>query len=318
MKNICIFGHNGMVGSAIYKELNDDQNLEILTVQKEDLDLRCQGDVNHFFKNNKIDEVYLAAAKVGGIYANNTFPADFIYDNTLIEFNVIKACLDNNVKKLLFLGSSCIYPKNCEQPIKESYLLSGSLEETNEAYALAKIVGLKFCQNINKQHEKKGFDYRCVMPCNLYGQGDNYDGQNSHVIPALMKKFHQAKINGHSIVNIWGSGNQLREFLNSADLAKGIIHVMNVEKSVFSDITKDSAGVINIGSGEEITIKNLALMIKDVVNFKGKIEFDSSMPDGTPRKILDNTKINALGWRKNIDFEKGLYLAYEDYIDRHG
>jgi GDP-L-fucose synthase len=156
------------------------------------------------------------------------------------------------------------------------------------------------------------------MPCNLYGKGDNYDGKNSHVIPALMKKFHQAKINGHSTVNIWGSGNQLREFLNSDDLAKGIIHVMNVEKSVFSDITKDSAGVINIGSGEEITIKNLALMIKDVVNFKGKIEFDSSMPDGTPRKILDKTKINALGWKKNIDFEKGLYLAYEDYIDRHG
>ncbi len=300
-KNIWIVGHNGMVGSSLQRLYLEDDSYKIISIDRAELDLLDQLKVKQFYKENNIDEVILCAAKVGGIYANNTYPADFIYQNLMIECNVIHGAFDSQVKKLLFLGSSCIYPKFAEQPIKEEQLLTGSLESTNQWYAIAKIAGLKLCEAYRKQHK---VDYISAMPTNLYGPGDNFHLENSHVIPALIKKCHHAKENQNNIFEIWGSGTSLREFLHVDDLSKAIKLLMN-------NYSKPSH--INIGSGEEVTIKDLASIIADVVGFKGDIVYDSSKPDGTPRKLLDSEKIFELGWKPEYSLKSGLIHTYEWY-----
>lgn len=301
-KKIYVAGHRGLVGSAIVRKLEKEGFTNIVTRTHAELDLTCQSDVAAFFAKEQPDYVVLAAAKVGGIYANDTYPADFIMKNLQIECNVIDSAFKNNVKKLLFLGSSCIYPRDCPQPIKEDYLLSGYLEKTNEAYALAKIAGLKMCEFYNRQY---GTDYISVMPCNLYGINDNFALENSHVLPALMRKFHEAKISQSPTVTVWGSGRPLREFLNVDDLADACVYLMD---------HYSGNDFFNVGYGEEVTILELANMIKKVTGYEGKIVMDSSKPDGTPRKLTDISRLKSLGWQPKITLEEGLKQTYEWYL----
>ena len=298
---IFVAGHRGMVGSAIYNKLKDSGYTNLVTRTSKELDLRNQSDVETFFKNEKPDYVFLAAAKVGGIVANNTYRADFIYENLAIQNNVIHQAHVNGVKKLMFLGSSCIYPKMAPQPLKEDYLLTGTLEPTNEPYAIAKIAGIKMCESYRKQY---GANFISVMPTNLYGYNDNYHPQNSHVLPALIRRFHEAKENKLSEVIIWGTGSPLREFLFSSDLADACVFLME---------NYDEEEFVNIGIGEDLSIKDLAILIKNIVGYEGDIKFDTSKPDGTPRKLMDVSKLHSLGWKHKINLEEGIKLAYEDF-----
>ena len=311
---IYIAGHNGLVGSALCRFIKQNTNHEIITRSHKELDLTNQNLVREFFFKNKITQVYLAAAKVGGIFANNTYPADFIYQNILIENNVIESAFKNGIKKLLFFGSSCIYPKFANQPINESELLKGPLEETNEPYAIAKIAGIKLCESFNRQyHHSHGIDYRSIMPTNIYGPGDNYHPENSHVIPALIQRIHKAKNDDAKSVIIWGTGNAKREFLFVDDLASASYYIMNLKKSSLDKHIKERCSHINIGTGKDITIKELALTLKKVIDYKGKLIFDISKPDGTPRKLLDTSKLNKIGWHYKTELNDGLKLTYEDY-----
>ena len=311
---IFIAGHQGMVGSALIRFL-EVQDAELITKKKSELDLLNQKDVFNFFKNEKIDQVYLAAAKVGGIHANNIYPADFIYENLMIEANVIHGAFLYGVKKLLFLGSSCIYPKHTNQPMKEEELLNGKLEPTNEPYAIAKIAGIKMCESYNRQFAKShSIDYRSIMPTNLYGPGDNYHPENSHVIPGMIYRFHKAKIKNLKKVIVWGTGTPKREFLYVDDMARASIHLMNIDKKIYDENTSSRCSHINIGSSKELTIKELAEKIKEVVNFKGEIYFDHSKPDGNPRKFLNSNKINNLGFKPMTSLIDGLKKTYQDYI----
>ena len=304
-----------MVGSAIERELRKRGQKNIVTRTRAALDLTNQQQVADFFQAEKPDEVYLAAAKVGGIHANNTYPAEFIYENLMIEANVIHQAWRAGVKKLMFLGSSCIYPKHAEQPMKEECLLTGLLEATNEPYALAKIAGIKLCESYNRQyHASHGTDYRSVMPTNLYGPGDNYHPENSHVIPALIRRFHEAKIGSASSVSIWGSGTPRREFLYVDDMALASVYVMNMEKSAYDANTQPMLSHINVGYGEDVTIAELALAVKNVVGYEGEIDFDSSKPDGAPRKLMDSTRLNQMGWQPSINLASGLDAAYADLL----
>lgn len=287
----------------------------IIIKEREQLDLLDQIQVNNFFENHKIDQVYLAAARVGGIYANTSYPANFIYENLMIQNNVIHGAFLNGVKKLLFLGSSCIYPKNFNQPMKEEDLLAGKLEETNEPYAIAKIAGIKMCESYNRQYGKRhGIDYRSIMPTNLYGPGDNYHPQNSHVIPALIFRFHKAKVNNLPKVIIWGTGTAKREFLYVDDLAKASIFLMNLDKKIYDKQVDPMRSFLNVGSGQEISIKKLAETIKEVIGFKGEIKFDHSKPDGNLRKLIDSQRINNLGFKPEIEFKEGLMKTYKAFI----
>jgi len=316
-QTIFVAGHNGMVGSALTRLLNN-QNDQIITKNRAELDLLSQKDVEYFFKHTKIDQVYLAAAKVGGINGNNTYPADFIYQNLTIQNNVVHYAFLNGVKKLLFLGSSCIYPKETTQPIKEINLLTGKLEKTNEPYAIAKIAGIKLCESYNRQFgDSHGIDYRSLMPTNLYGPSDNYDLNNSHVIPALLRKFHEAKVNNYPIVKIWGSGKPLRDFLHVDDLARASVFIMNLSKDIFYNRIDLMNSHVNVGSGQDLTIRELAYTIKKIVNFNGDIEFDHSMPDGTYRKLLDSKLINNLGWKPKIQLKDGLTNTYLDLLNNN-
>ena len=311
---IFVAGHKGMVGSAIVRLLKN-QDVEIITKDRTELDLLNQGSVQNFFEHERIDQVYLAAAKVGGIHANNNYPADFIYQNLMVQANITHSAFLNGVKKLLFLGSSCIYPKYANQPIKEEELLAGKLEPTNEPYAIAKIAGIKMCESYNRQYGKgHGIDYRSIMPTNLYGPGDNYHPENSHVIPGLIYRFHDAKINNLENVTIWGTGTPKREFLYVDDLAEASIHVMNLDKKIYDEQISSVSSHINIGSGKELTIKELGETIKEVIGFKGKIQFDRSKPDGSLRKMLDSERINKLGFKPKTDLKEGLIKTYQEYI----
>jgi GDP-L-fucose synthase len=311
---IFIAGHKGMVGSAIIRQLKN-QDVEIITKNRTELDLLKQHNVQDFFKKEKIDQVYLAAAKVGGIHANNTYPAEFIYQNLMIQNNIIHNAYLSGVKKLLFMGSSCIYPKNTSQPMQEEKLLTGKLEITNEPYAISKIAGIKMCESYNRQYGKShGIDYRSIMPANLYGPGDNYDRENSHVIPGLIYRFHDAKINNLKSVNVWGTGTPRREFLHVDDMAKASIHLMNIEKKKYDEQTTPMCSHINVGSDEDLTIRELAEIIKDVVGFKGEIKFDKSRPDGVIRKLLDSKRIKNLNFKTEINLRDGLIKTYQDYI----
>ena len=307
---IYIAGHNGMVGSSIIKKLQSKGYTNLIYKSSKELDLRCQKDVNIFFQIENPQFVFIAAATVGGIIANNTFRAEFIYDNLVIQSNLINASKENNVKKLLFLGSSCIYPKNCKQPIKEKYLLSGSLERTNEPYAIAKIAGLKLCESYYHQY---GCEFISLMPTNLYGPNDNYDLKSSHVLPALIRKFHEAKINQKKEVIVWGDGTPRREFLHVDDLADACLFSINNVKA--NDIYNDlKLSHINIGTGLDITIKELAQIIKDIIKYDGEIIFDTSKPNGTPQKLLDMTITNKLGWSNKINFREGLTEVINQYV----
>jgi GDP-L-fucose synthase len=311
---IFVAGNKGMVGSAIVRLLKD-QDVEIITKDRTELDLLNQASVQNFFEHEKIDQVYLAAAKVGGIHANNSYPADFIYENLMVQTNVIHSAFLNGVKKLLFLGSSCIYPKYANQPMKEEELLAGKLEPTNEPYAIAKIAGIKMCESYNRQYGKShGIDYRSIIPTNLYGPGDNYHPEKSHVIPGLIYRFHDAKINNLESVTIWGTGNPKREFLYVDDLAQASIHIMNLDKKIFNEQIVSLSSHINVGSSKELTIKELAETIKEVINFKGKINFDPSKPDGSLRKLLNSERVNKLGFNPKTDLKEGLIKTYQDYI----
>ena len=313
---IYIAGHNGMVGSSIISVLKSKGYTNLVFREHSDLDLIDQASVKDFFLKEKPDEVYLAAARVGGIRANNVYPAEFLYQNLMIQTNVIDAAFQNGVKKLLFLGSSCIYPKYAEQPISEEALLTGKLEPTNEPYAIAKISGIKICENYNRQYgESHGIDYRCVMPANLYGPGDNYSDGNSHVIPALIKRFHEAKINKSPYVIVWGTGKPRREFLYVDDLAEACIKLMNLDKITHNKITNRMSTHINVGCSEDLTIEELAAIIKKMVDYRGKIKFDTEMPDGTPQKILNSNKIKSLGWNAKVSLKNGLLKAYDDYLN---
>lgn len=305
-KNSRIFvaGHNGMVGSAIKRNLDKNGYNNLITKNQNELNLTRQKDVENFFFYEKPEYVILAAAKVGGIHANSTYPAEFIYDNLIIESNVIKAAYDNNAKKLLFLGSSCIYPKLAPQPMPEECLLTGELEKTNEAYAIAKIAGLKMCEYFNKQYNT---DYISVMPTNLYGPNDNYHPENSHVLPALIRRFHEAKKNGDKQVTVWGTGNALREFLYVDDLADACVFLMN---------NYSGNETVNIGTGKEITIDELAKTIGKTVGYNGEIKFDASKPEGTPRKLLNVEKLEKLGWKYKTELEDGIKMAYDDFLEK--
>ncbi len=302
---IFVAGHGGMVGAAIVRTLADRCFSNIVVRSSKELDLRNQYDVNRFFELERPEYVFLAAAKVGGIYANNAYKAEFIYDNIMIEANVIHAAHTFSVKKLLFLGSSCIYPRLAQQPIKEEYLLTGPLEATNEPYAIAKIAGIKMCESFRFQY---GCNFISAMPTNLYGQGDNYHIENAHVIPALIRKFHFAKQNNLKEVEIWGTGSPLREFMYVDDLADACVFLMN---------NYNEPAVINVGSGEEISILDLARIISEVTEFKGGITFNSSMPDGTPRKLMDSARLNALGWLSKTNLKQGLLLTYRYFVNEH-
>jgi GDP-L-fucose synthase len=312
---IYVAGHHGMVGSAILRNLRSQGYVNILTKTHAELDLTNQTAVNTFFEKEKPDQVYLAAAKVGGIYANNTYPAEFIYHNLMIEANVIHAAWKNDVHRLLFLGSSCIYPKFALQPMYEEVLLSGPLEPTNEPYAIAKIAGIKLCESYNRQY---GVDYRSVMPTNLYGPGDNYHYRNSHVIPALIRRFHEAKVASAPNVAIWGTGNQRREFLYVGDMAAASVYVMNLNKTDYDFNTLPMQSHINVGYGYDVTIGELAELIGQVVGYQGNIIFDSTKPDGAPRKLLNSERLARLGWRPEVSLQSGLVLVYEDFLAQRG
>lgn len=301
---IYIAGHRGMVGSAIHRRLLSLGYSNIVTKTSAQLDLRIQERVNEFFEAERPEYVFLAAAKVGGILANNTYRADFIYENIMIQSNIIHSSYATSVKKLMFLGSSCIYPKMAPQPLKEEYLLTGLLEPTNEPYAIAKIAGIKMCDAYRSQY---GCDFISVMPTNLYGPNDNYDLQNAHVLPSLVRKFHEAKINNTPEVTIWGTGSPKREFLHADDLADACVYLMN---------TYSEEGLVNIGTGEDIAISDLALMIKEVVGYEGNVVYDRSKPDGTPRKLMDVSKLTALGWKYTIPLRQGLEMVYQEYQSR--
>lgn len=316
MKKVFIAGHNGMVGSAIARKLSQESACELLLRSRNELDLTNQGQVAEFFAANRPDEVYLAAAKVGGILANNSFPADFIQQNLLIQSNVIESAFRSGVKKLLFLGSSCIYPRMADQPIREESLLTGPLEPTNEPYAIAKIAGIKLCESYNRQYgDSENIDYRSVMPTNLYGPGDNYHNENSHVIPALIRRFHEAKLNKASEVLIWGTGTPYREFMYVDDMAAACIYVMGLSREIYASQTKPMLSHLNVGFGTDITIGSLAELIKRIVGYRGEIRFDASKPDGTPRKLLDSTKLRSMGWSPEVNLEQGLKLAYADFLN---
>ncbi|MCZ4243382.1 GDP-L-fucose synthase [Pedobacter punctiformis] len=302
---IYVAGHRGMVGSAIYRKLQQEGYTNLLTRTSEELDLRNQQAVADFFASEKPDYIFLAAAKVGGIVANNTYRADFLYENLAIQNNVIHSAYINKVTKLMFLGSSCIYPKMAPQPLKEDYLLTGTLEETNEPYAIAKIAGIKMCDAYRDQY---GCNFISVMPTNLYGYNDNYHPQNSHVLPALIRKVHEAKINNEKQIVVWGSGSPMREFLFADDLADACYFLMQ---------NYNEPHLINIGTGHDLTIKDLALLIKDVLGFEGELVFDASKPDGTPRKLMDVTKLHNLGWKHKIELPEGIALAYQDFESRY-
>lgn len=311
---IYIAGHTGLVGSAILKNLINKGFKNIITKTHSQLDLTDQSKVKDFFNYEKPEYVYLAAGKVGGIYANSTQPADFIYTNLMIEANVIHSAFESKVKNLLFLGSSCIYPKYANQPIKESELLTNTLEPTNEPYAIAKIAGIKICESYNRQFgESHGIDYRSVMPTNLYGPGDNYDPKNSHVIPALMQRLHNAKLNKEPFIKVWGTGSPKREFLFVDDLADACVYIMNLDKEKINEHMPPMIGHINIGSGNEMTIKELVIALKKIVCYEGEIIFDSSKPDGTPRKLLDNSLIQNLGWKPTTELNEGLLKTYKAF-----
>jgi GDP-L-fucose synthase len=316
-QKIYVAGHHGMVGSAIVRELTKKGYQNIITLSHADLDLTNQMAVQSFFEYERPDQVYLAAAKVGGIHANNTFPAEFIYQNLMIEANVIHQAFSNGVKKLLFLGSSCIYPKFARQPMSEDVLLTGKLEPTNEPYAIAKIAGIKLCESYNRQYgSSHGIDYRSVMPTNLYGPEDNYHPENSHVIPALIRKFHDAKINGDSEVLVWGSGEIKREFLYVDDLARASVFVMDLDKRIYERHIEPMQSHINIGYGEDITISDLANLISKIVCYEGKISFDKKMPDGAPKKLISSALINKLGWYPSVSLELGLSLTYKNFLEQ--
>jgi GDP-L-fucose synthase len=311
---IYVAGHRGMVGSAIVRYLQSRGFTNIVTRTHAELDLCNQQAVKEFFINEKPDQVYLAAAKVGGIYANNTFAAEFIYQNLMIECNVIHQAFLSGVKKLLFLGSSCIYPKLAEQPMAENALLTGQLEPTNEPYAIAKIAGIKLCESYNRQYGgSHGIDYRSVMPTNLYGPGDNYHPENSHVIPALIRRFHEAKISSAKHVTIWGSGSPKREFLYVDDMAKASVYVMDLDKKTYDLNTSPMLSHINIGYGNDVSILDLAKTVAKVSGFEGDIQLDSSKPDGSPRKLMDSTRIHQLGWKPTMGLEDGLKVTYESF-----
>jgi GDP-L-fucose synthase len=309
---IYIAGHKGMVGSAIARQLKADPENRIIQRTHAELDLTNQAAVQDFIEQEKPDQIYLSAAKVGGIYANNTYPADFIYQNLMIEVNIIHAAYSNSVKKLLFLGSSCVYPKHVNQPMREDALLTDTLEPTNEPYAVAKIAGIKLCESYNRQYET---DYRSVMPTNLYGPGDNYHQENSHVIPALIRRFHEAKEQCQPTVMIWGSGAPYREFLYVDDMASACVHIMNLDQEDYQQHTQPMLSHINVGSGEELTIRQLADTIARVTSYKGTMAFDKTKPDGTPRKLMDSSRLNNLGWQPTISLEEGLTLAYNDFLN---
>lgn len=306
---IYIAGHRGMVGGAIYRELQSQGFSNIITRTHAELDLSNQAAVNAFFATEKPEHVFLAAAKVGGIYANNVYRGEFIYHNLMIQNNVIEAAYQNSVQRLLFLGSSCIYPRDCPQPIKEEYLLTGPLEQTNQPYALAKIAGVEMCWSYNRQY---GTQYMAVMPTNLYGPGDNYHPENSHVIPALLRRAHEYKLAGKAEFDVWGTGTPMREFLYCEDMAAACVHIMNLPAAEYGQLLNDKhPPLINIGTGSDITIAQLAQAVCDTVGFSGKLVFDTSKPDGTPRKLLDVSRLNGLGWIASTPFKAGLKKAYE-------
>ena len=311
---IFIAGHNGMVGSSILNLFKKKKYKNIYTSDRKSLDLLDQKKTIKYLKKIKPKYVIIAAAKVGGILANNDFKADFIYQNLMIQNNVIHSAFLNGVKKLLFLGSSCIYPNNANQPMKEDELLSGKLEPTNEPYAIAKIAGIKMCESYNRQYGKShSIDYRSIMPTNLYGPGDNYHPENSHVIPGLIYRFHQAKIQNLSSVSIWGTGNSKREFLYVDDMVRASVHIMNIDKKIYEENSSPMTSHINVGSGEDLSIKELAEIIKEVVNFEGEIKFDPTRPDGSRRKFLDSRKINNLNFKSKISLKQGLVKTYQDF-----
>lgn len=311
-KRVFVAGHRGMVGSAIVRQLQSRTDVEVVTRTHQELDLTNQGAVHDFFGNGRLDEVYLAAAKVGGIHANNTYPAEFIYQNLMIEANVIHAAHSNDVNKLLFLGSSCIYPKAVAQPMSESALLTDTLEATNEPYAVAKIAGIKLCESYNRQY---GRDYRSVMPTNLYGPNDNFHPENSHVIPALLRRFHEAKERGDAEVVAWGSGAPMREFLHVDDMASASVFVMELEQEVYKSHTQPMLSHINVGTGQDCTIRELVETVAAVVGYEGHIRWDQSKPDGTLRKLMNVGRINALGWQASIPLREGLESAHLWFLE---
>lgn len=315
MKKVFIAGHRGMVGSAIVRQLESYDKIELVLRTRDELDLTNQQAVIEFFERENIDEVYLAAAKVGGIIANNTYPADFIYENLMIECNIIHSAHKADIQKLLFLGSSCIYPKLAEQPMSEQALLTGTLEPTNEPYAIAKIAGIKLCESYNRQY---GRDYRSVMPTNLYGPNDNFHPENSHVIPALIRRFHEAKMNGDKEVIAWGSGKPMREFLYVDEMAQASIHVMNLEKNVYDENTEPMLSHINVGSGIDCTIRELVETVAKVVGYNGNITFDKNKPDGAPRKLMKINRLTSLGWSSSVSLEQGLIETYIWYQKSSG
>ncbi len=309
---IYVAGHRGLVGSAIMRQLEARGFNNLITRTRSELDLTNQNEVRSFFADEKPEYVILAAAKVGGIHANNTYPAEFIYLNLMIEANVIDAAYRNGIKRLLFLGSSCIYPKAVEQPMREDALLTGVLEPTNEPYAIAKIAGIKLCESYNRQY---GTDYRSVMPTNLYGPGDNFHSENSHVIPALMRRFHAAKLNGEKEVVVWGSGKPRREFLHVDDMAAASLYILELDQKTYMENTQPMLSHINVGTGVDCTIREMAETMKHVVGFQGELVFDDAKPDGTPRKLIDVSRLRALGWQYTIPLEEGLKVTYEWYFE---
>ena len=310
-KRVFVAGHQGMVGSAIVRALEKAGDAEIITRTRSELDLLDQAAVFRFFNQHAVDEVYLAAAKVGGIWANNTYPAEFIYQNLIIEANIIHGAFQAGVRKLLFLGSSCIYPKLAEQPIAESSLLQGALEPTNEPYAIAKIAGIKLCESYNRQY---GTDYRSVMPTNLYGINDNFHPENSHVVPALLRRFHEAKMQDLPSVTVWGSGSPMREFLYVDDMAGACLHVMNLPKEVYGEHVLPMSSHINVGTGKDCTIRELANTIARAVGYQGDILWDTSKPDGTPRKLLDVGLLKRLGWQYSVELDEGIECTYQWFL----
>ncbi len=310
---IYIAGHRGLVGSAIVRKLEERSFANLLMRTHKELDLTNQAQVQSFFKQEQPDYVILAAAKVGGIHANNTYPADFIYQNMMIEANVINSAYENQVKRLLFLGSTCIYPKAVKQPMHEDALLTDVLESTNEPYALAKIAGIKLCESYNRQH---GTDFRSVMPTNLYGINDNFHPENSHVIPALMRRFHEAKVNNDAEVVVWGTGNAMREFLYVDDMATASLFVLELDEKTYQANTQPMLSHINVGTGKDVTIREMAETMKQVIGFKGKISFDTTKPDGAPRKLIDVSRLSNMGWKYSVDLKDGLSKTYKWYLDK--
>ncbi len=312
-KRVFVAGHRGMVGSAIIRKLSQNSQITVVVAEREVCDFICQKETNDYVKSQNFDEIYIAAARVGGIHANNEYPANFIYENIMIQANLINAAHLANVNKLLFLGSSCIYPKSAKQPMLENVLLTGSLEPTNEPYAIAKIAGIKLCESYNRQY---GRDYRSVMPTNLYGEGDNFHPENSHVIPGLIRRFHEAKLNNDKFVTAWGTGLPMREFLHVDDLASACIHIMSLDSKFLEKNIQPMISHINIGTGDDVTIKELTEIIAEVVGFKGNIKWDSTKPDGADRKLLDVGLVEKLGWKSNITLRAGLESTYDWFINQ--